>query len=64
MGIDDFCCMGLSKFDAMKKNIKNEFSYDVFLSWSSLISTVNNDDLDFNRIAKQYQWWNDKIKGW
>ncbi len=32
--------MGLSKLDAMKKNINNEFCfwYDVFLSWSSLIS--------------------------
>ncbi len=62
MEINDVCCMGLSKFDAMKKNIKNEFWYDVLFSWSSLISIVNNDDLDFNRIAKQYLWWNDKIK--
>ena len=46
MGTDDVCCMGLSEFDAMKKNIKNDFWYDVLLSWSSLISIVNNDDLD------------------
>ena len=59
---DDICCMGLSRFNVMKSTIHNKFWHDALLSWSSLISIANNDNLDFNRIAKQYLWWNDKIK--
>ena len=59
---NDICCMGLSRFNILKDKINNKFWYDTLYIWSSLINVINHDDLDFNRIAKQYLWWNDKIK--
>jgi len=58
----DVCCMGLARFKNLKHKIDNKFWYDTLFAWSLLISIINNDDLDFNSIAKQYLWWNDKIK--
>jgi hypothetical protein len=55
-------CFGLFRFNRMKNIIVNGFWYDALFSWASFLSIVNNKDLDFNRIAKQYIWWNDKIK--
>ena len=59
---DDIYCIGLCRFNTMENKIDNKFWHDTLLSWSSLINIVNKDNLDFNRIAKQYLWWNDKIK--
>ena len=58
----DICSMGLERFKMLKTSINNKFWYDVLFAWSLSINIVNHSNLDFNRIAKQYLWWNDKIK--
>ena len=61
--VNTFYCTELFRFIKSRKNeIMNKFWYDTLFAWSSFINIANQEDLDFNRIARQYLWWNDKIK--
>jgi len=58
---NDILTFSASRFEEIKTRIKNKFWYDVLASWSQVIYHFNNQNVDYNSIARQYLWWNDKI---
>ena len=52
---------GLCKFITVKK-MKNKFWYDVLHAWGTLTNlSITDPNIDFNLVARNYLWWNDKI---
>ena len=52
----DIFCFGINRLDKMKHTLKNHFWYDTLHAWSTFLNVSNNQNMDFNRIAKQYLW--------
>jgi hypothetical protein len=60
---NDLFQFGKTRFHYIKPNIKNDFWHDVLQAWALVTSNYNCDpNLDYNCIARNYLWWNDKIK--
>lgn len=58
----DILQFGVNRFNNIKQTINNDFWYDVLHAWSIITNiTVSDPDMDFNVIARNYLWWNDKI---
>lgn len=59
---NDIYEFGENRWKKIKNQIKNKFWYDVLYAWANIIHNQMCDpNLDYNSIARNYLWWNDKI---
>jgi hypothetical protein len=60
---NDIYEFGLNRWRKISHQIKNCFWNDVLHAWAIVIRSYYCDNnLDFNCIARNYLWWNDKIR--